>query len=141
KYPALIEGLGGSYGAFGDFENPNDEWDQFLWCVQINSQPVWSYDTSYICSIILKVDEHEEKINVQVFPNPFSLFTTIKANKDLNEASLTMINIFGQVVRTQVNLFGTEIRVLRNNLPSGIYFLCLQQDKTIISKFKVIVTD
>ena len=125
NYPALIEGLGSTYGAFGYFENPTNEWDEFLWCVQFNNQPVWSYDTTYNCSTITKVDDHEQKINVQVFPNPFSLFTTIKANKDLNKASLRMTNIFGQVVRTLVNLFGTEIRVYRNNLPSGIYFLCL----------------
>ncbi len=141
NYPALIEGLGGTYGAFGYFENPTNEWDEFLWCVQINNQPVWSYDTSYRCSIITKVGDHEQKINVQAFPNPFSLFTTIKANIELTPATLTMTNIFGQEVRTMVNLYGTEIKVYRNNLPAGIYFLCLKQGKTIISKFKVIIKD
>ena len=138
-YPALIEGLGDTYGAFGYFTNPTNEWYLHLWCVKLNNVTVWKDDTSSTCSIITKVENLEKQIQVSAFPNPFSEYSTIRTNKDLDNASLSITNTLGKEVKKIVNISGRNLVIQRDNLPSGVYLICLVQENKIIANIKVII--
>lgn len=141
NFPVLLEGLGSSWGAFASFQNPLAEWSEYLWCVKINNQTVWKYDTSYECSIITKVDNLENQIFLKIYPNPFSQYTTIRTNTELQQATLIIENSLGQEVRRQDNISGREINVQRENFVCGFYFIILIQENKIIGKFKAVITN
>jgi len=141
NYPILIEGLGSSWGAFAAFENPLAEWSDNLWCFKINDQTVWKYDTAYECSLITTVENVENQISLSIFPNPFSQYTVIRTNIELQRTTLIIENSLGQEVRRQVNISGREISFKRENLASGFYFIILVQENKIIGKFKAVITN
>ena len=78
--------------------------------------------------------------NINVYPNPFSSQTIIKTDKILEDATLTVYNSFGQQVKQMKNISGLEIKLNRENLPSGIYFIQLTEDAKIIAIDKIIIT-
>jgi len=79
--------------------------------------------------------------NVSIFPNPFSSATTIQSNTNLENATLTVYNSFGQQVKESKNISGQSITFLRDNLPNGIYYIRLTEDNKIIAANKIIITD
>ncbi len=83
---------------------------------------------------ITSVDELTKNENkLSVFPNPFSFSTTLKANDNFENATLTVYNSLGQLVKQIKNINGQTITLNRDNFPSGMYFVRLTQDnKTLI---------
>jgi hypothetical protein len=78
---------------------------------------------------------------ITLYPNPFSLQTTIQTEQYLNNASLTICNSLGQVVKQIDNLNGKKFTFNRDNLTSGIYFIRLSVDNILVSNDKLIIND
>jgi photosystem II stability/assembly factor-like uncharacterized protein len=74
-----------------------------------------------------------------VFPNPFSDYTRIQVESPFKNAAFTLYNISGQQVKQINNITGNSFSLHRDNLPSGIYFLRLTQDNSIISTYKLVI--
>jgi SprB repeat/Secretion system C-terminal sorting domain len=92
------------------------------------------------CGLIVGVQENTNHNKFQIFPNPFSVQTDIRTENILANATLILLNSFGQVVKQIDNLFGQEIILHRDNLPSGLYFVRLiEGNKTIVADKLVIV--
>jgi len=83
----------------------------------------------------------EKQIAVAVYPNPFSSETILKMNTRLKNATLTIYNTFGQQVTQLKNLSGQTVIVHRDNLPSGLYFLQLEQENKILATEKLEITN
>ena len=49
--------------------------------------------------------------------------------------------MYGQKIKTINNITGNKIKIDRDNLPSGIYFIRLTQDNKTIITDKLIITD
>lgn len=79
--------------------------------------------------------------NGTVYPNPFSTQTTLQTDNFFYNATLTMENVFGQTVKQINNISGQTVTLLRDNLPSGLYFVRLTQDSKIITTKKLLITD
>lgn len=75
------------------------------------------------------------------FPNPFSTQTTLQTDNHLHNATLTVYNCFGQIVRKIKNISGNTATLHRDNLPNGLYFVELTQDNKQIETKKLIITD
>jgi hypothetical protein len=73
------------------------------------------------------------------FPNPFSTQTTLRTNTLLHNATLTLINSFGQIVKQIENISGQTITLFRDNLPSGIYFLRLTENNKTLAAEKLVI--
>lgn len=58
------------------------------------------------------------------FPNPFESFTILTAanNGDFENAKLIITNMQGVTIRTTDNIYGSEIKIIRESLSPGIYF-------------------
>lgn len=78
---------------------------------------------------------------LKIFPNPFITETTIQTDNHFKNASLTVYNSFGQTVKEIKNISGQTITLHRDNLPIGLYFIRLTQDKKIISADKLVISD
>jgi hypothetical protein len=89
----------------------------------------------------LSINEHTSKTISSIFPNPFSSSATIQTSGNLKNASLTICNAYGQIVKRVENITGQSISVSRDNLASGLYFMRLIEDDKIIAVEKLVITD
>ena len=78
---------------------------------------------------------------VTVYPNPFSLQTTIEADEVFKNATLTVCNLFGQNVKQMKNISGQTIILFRDNLPDGLYFFKLTEGEKIFKTDKLVITN
>ncbi len=76
-----------------------------------------------------------------VYPNPTSSHTTLHSDYLFKNATLTVYNLYGQTVKEIKNISGKTVTLYRDNLPSGLYFIHLQQDNKIITSDKLVITD
>lgn len=85
------------------------------------------------------IDEISIHPAASIYPNPFTTQTTIHVGRILNNATLTVYNPLGQVVK-QINDIAGESTILnRDNLPAGIYYARMQQGNETILSEKIIV--
>jgi hypothetical protein len=52
-----------------------------------------------------------------------------------------VVNCFGQTVKQIENIRGQTVVLSRDNLASGLYFVRLTEDKTLISADKLVIAD
>jgi hypothetical protein len=89
----------------------------------------------------VSIQENVESFNYNLFPNPFSSLTTLQTDKFLTNATLTVYDPFGQLVKQIKDISRQTIILHRDNLPSGLYFICLTQDNKVIAADKLIITE
>ncbi len=80
-------------------------------------------------------------IEIKIYPNPFSSSITIQMDKILDNAILTIYNIYGQQVKQLNNLSGQTIPFHRDNLSDGVYFIQLTQENKIVMTSKLVIAD
>lgn len=117
--------------------------DSNVVCGNITLQPYTSkilINTNNTCSTT-NVNENNFENGLSVFPNPFSMQTTLKVNKSLKGATLTVFNLYGQIIKEIINVSGQEVILNRDTIPSGIYLIQLTQDHKVIASEKLVVTD
>jgi len=74
------------------------------------------------------IENNEENVSLELFPNPFSETLTIKANIDIFENNFNIVNILGVTVKSGVlKNESTEISVA--DLSPGTYFLKVGNSK------------
>lgn len=96
----------------------------------------------FICdSILSDTDQMAVKPNYKLFPNPFSVQTTLQTDLPFKNATLLVYNAFGQPVKAVKNISGQSFTLSRDDLSKGLYLLRLMQDNLIIVVDKLVVTD
>jgi hypothetical protein len=99
-------------------------------------------DTASIVVIpCLGIDDYNGAGLINSYPNPFSVQTLIHSTDILDNATLSVTNCFGQIVKQLNNLSGQTIILDRDNLPNGVYFLQLHQNNKLIQSGKIIMVD
>ncbi len=84
---------------------------------------------------------NDSNYDISIFPNPFSTETKLKTSDNFENASLTIYNTSGQVVKKVNNISGPNIKLGRDNLPNGIFLILMVQDNKTIMADKLIITD
>lgn len=79
--------------------------------------------------------------NWLLFPNPFSAETTLRMPPGTENVSVKIYNVVGQLVKQIENCSGTELKIERNNLESGIYYIRVSHLNNAVSTLKLIITD
>jgi hypothetical protein len=92
------------------------------------------------CARVTAIDEPASNPVLSVFPNPFNISTTIRLNKAVENAELSIYNLQGQLVRTRSQITGDQISIERENLSSGLYFFELKQGKESVTG-KIVIID
>jgi hypothetical protein len=88
---------------------------------------------------VTAIHEINVENTVSIFPNPFSIETTIKAKAKFENATLKIYDALGLEIKEIRNISGQEIKIRRDNLPSGVYFIRLTQDNAIVANNTVII--
>lgn len=96
---------------------------------------------STLCENEMSIDEIENLGDFSVYPVPFSVQTTIQTKKDLTNAELIITNSNGQTVREINKISGNKFALNREDMPAGVYFLKLIQDKKLIGIKKILITN
>jgi hypothetical protein len=89
----------------------------------------------------LGINKNENASYILIYPNPFSFMTTFQTDKSLHNATFSVCNLYGQQVKQIKNISGQIVPFYRDNLPSGLYFVCLTEGNKIITVEKLIITD
>jgi hypothetical protein len=79
-------------------------------------------------------------LSVQAYPNPFTTETILHTGGVVSNATLRVYDTLGQEMEVLNIISGQEIRIKRENLPSGVYFICLTQSRAAVPRYNVIIT-
>lgn len=99
-------------------------------------------DTSYCYNCIptgIYAVGYSAKIIIQ--PNPFSAQAVLKASFILQNATLTVYDIFGQTIKQIIGIYEQQIILNRDNLSAGIFLVRLTEGNKIIAVEKLIIID
>jgi hypothetical protein len=133
---SYIEGIGMEDGLFGDFIQ--FEWWTLLACVKIGEEQLWDGGSNYWGGCYGLVGEDEITTgNIQIYPNPATIFIRISLPNSFEKAELKIYNSLGQLVfedaitseNTVVNVSGFE---------RGIYLVLIETDEGVL-KEKLII--
>ena len=75
------------------------------------------------------------------YPNPFNDHTMVTFGQTITDGTLAVRNILGQEICVIKDINGEAITFDRNTLPSGIYFLDLNQTDVQVGQIRLIVAD
>ncbi|HET6990891.1 MAG TPA: T9SS type A sorting domain-containing protein [Bacteroidia bacterium] len=141
----FIEGVGSSSGLIEQLNTSQyDLTYRHLICVKDSSITYFASNAYSVvgCNLIYTgISESNVVNNFSISPNPFSNETTLKTDYELKNATLTITNVFGQEVKQIKNSTGKEIKLHRDNLPTGIYFIQLSENDKVIATNKIIISD
>jgi len=87
------------------------------------------------------IHENEYSSFMTLYPNPFSTQTEIKTTPNFDNASLTLENNIGQILKQWNNVNGQSIILDRGQLKSGIYFIRLIQNNQTVTIQTLMVID
>ncbi|MBN2727974.1 MAG: T9SS type A sorting domain-containing protein [Bacteroidales bacterium] len=73
------------------------------------------------------------------FPNPFCMQTTLVSERELHNATLTIYNCFGQIVKRIEAVSGQTITLNRDNLTNGIFWVQITENNHILGTITIVV--
>lgn len=143
--PYIIEGIGSSFGLIeNSFTYFTDFMHRNLVCVRDSVNEVYTsnYTSVFGCNAItVGINNLKTTTTHSIAPNPFSNQTKLQLDKPLVNGSLALYNSFGVLVNKTEHLYGTQIIIDRNDLPSGAYYFCIQQDNKTVVNDKLMLVD
>jgi hypothetical protein len=71
----------------------------------------------------VSIDNINISNEINIYPNPFSIGTTIKFPKEMIKAELYIYDMTGKLVRQINKIFRSDYFVKRESLSDGIYFV------------------
>jgi hypothetical protein len=76
---------------------------------------------------------------MRVFPNPSSSYTVVEFNDNSNKHNVTVMDITGRVVKTINNYEFNALRIDRDGLTSGTYFINVVNSNNQTATIKLMV--
>jgi len=82
----------------------------------VNCSPIWG-----------GIDETNStnEIILNIYPHLFSSQIFLRTDTSFYNAILTIENVFGQIIKEIKNISSQTLKLHRNNLPGGLYFVCM----------------
>lgn len=87
------------------------------------------------------IESQSVEENTSIYPNPFSLQTTLKTNFPLKNSKIIIYNSFGQVVNLTKVISEQKVIIYRNSVPPGLYFLVLTENNKFLVTKKLVIVD
>lgn len=106
----VSDGTGGSIYTWNDKRTTND-FDIYAHHLFSNGIPTGIKEENILSS-------------VNVYPNPFSVSTSvsIKSSEDVSTLKIKIVDVTGREVNPKITLHKTSLEIFRSNLPAGFYF-------------------
>ncbi|MCW3084543.1 MAG: type sorting protein [Bacteroidetes bacterium] len=87
------------------------------------------------------IEENNAAEKGRIYPNPFTSETTIYPDAMLRNATLTVFNALGQLVKETKNISGQTITIQREILQPGLYFVQVLEGNSVLVRKKVIISN
>lgn len=100
--------------------------------------PVW---LSYCESTTSIVETADQDNTLKIYPNPFNTFAILQLDRIISNGEISIYNVFGQKVSTINNISDDKIKIQRDNLPVGVYFILLTENNKIISTGNFLISN
>jgi hypothetical protein len=100
----------------------------------------YGYFDSVNLQLVSGINSLEPSENILFYPNPFCSQTTLHTDFHLQNATLSITDIFGQQVKQIKNLSGKTFVLERDNLSPGIYLVKLIENNTVIATKKITIS-
>jgi N-acetylneuraminic acid mutarotase len=84
------------------------------------------------------VNELQDEVHVNTFPNPVSTSVTFEMEKEMKNAELKLFDVSGNEVVNKT-FSGNKVQLERNDLPAGIYFYGVNENGLKIASGKIVV--
>ena len=85
------------------------------------------------------VNENSNEANISIFPNPFTVQTTISFSKEQTNNIVEIIDLLGNVVKI-IHFAGNQLTLQKGGLKPGVYLVkVIEDEKNIICKKIVIL--
>lgn len=97
--------------------------------------------SSKVCMPLILTSNIETEVIQSVYPNPFSLTSTLHFARDMNEATLLIYDSYGRQFVKLEKLNGNSVTIFRDNLPSGMYSIVLLEKGKTKDVTKVVIYD
>lgn len=78
---------------------------------------------------------------IKIYPNPFSYFTNILFNDPLNQGTIVIYNLMGQIVKKVENLKCASVMFFKDKLESGVYYLKIYDNNKDVGIEKIVIED
>lgn len=91
--------------------------------------------------LIAGMNELATKKTISLFPNPFSSSATLQLSDTYHNATLSIFNSSGQLMKQIKNISGRSFILNRDGLSSGLYFIQLTQNDKMSITDKLLIID
>ena len=108
-----------------------------LTCAYQNN--IVTFGGSECAALLSTIDSNQLTQTMRFYPNPFNSELIIDLNSYLENITIKLFNSQGQLIKQDSNLKGQIIKLNRDNLPSGLYFIQLLANQKILQTAKVMV--
>lgn len=98
------------------------------------------WQANFSCTSNAGINE-TDFISSKIYPNPFHVSATIEFGEPLQNAELQIYNLQGQKLRTMSNICGNSVRLERDGLPSGAYFIRIMHDSRVIIANRMVIIE
>lgn len=137
----FIEGVGSTYGLLEPSPScVTDFADISLSCFQENGRTLLP-DTITSCNLITSIQEEKVQTDVRFYPNPFSGSSQIQISQNLINASLTISDLKGRMIKRIANINGDNYTFSASGLAEGIYLARIEEDGVVLSSTKIVILD
>lgn len=85
------------------------------------------------CTSSCNIGIVEEAVSIGIAPNPCQNEIVISNDKSFANASLTIVNSFGQIVVQMENISGSAVQIDSKHLSAGIYFVTIKDEGQLFS--------
>ena len=87
----------------------------------------------------LSIDETSTGIALSIYPNPFKDETTVDFGKEIKQASIKVVDVFGKLIEEH-NIEKTDKHILkRGSKAVGVYFIEIEVEQKDKAIYKLIV--
>ncbi len=104
-------------------------------------QPLYDMFLAKLSAYGTQIENPKTVDPFSIYPNPFHSSTTIHFNSTQNNSELIIYNLMGEELRTIKNISGDEIKLIRDDLMEGNYFVRIREDDGNSTAGKLIITD
>jgi hypothetical protein len=116
--------------------------------IAIRYKTIYAYWMTYsidniTVSTTVGINEKEisNKIGITVYPNPLTSSATVQFSSEIHNGKLNLYNIYGEKMKAINNVTGKQIKIYKENLAIGVYFVQLTQENKVTGTTKLIITD
>ncbi len=84
------------------------------------------------------IEERTIKETISIYPNPFSLQTTISFAEEQKNTTIKITNLLGQEIKI-INFTGRQLVIDKGEMEAGIYFVRTTDEKKTVTNKKIII--